>query len=62
MVLGRFSFGAFCLVLSFALPHQRPILAFGEAAVLAMLVQWSTKKIAMARRVPIDKQSAIVAE
>lgn len=62
MVLGRFSFAAFCLFLSFALPHQPPTVAFVEAAVLAMLVQWCTKRMAMTRRVQIDKQSAIAAE
>lgn len=46
MVLGRFSFAAFCLMLSFSLPHQRPFAAFIEAAAVAMLVQWSTKLIA----------------
>ncbi len=46
MVLGRFSFAAFCLVLTFALPFQRPIVAFLEAALLAMIVQWCTKRIA----------------
>jgi hypothetical protein len=33
MVLGRFSFAAFCLLLSFSLLNQRPIVAFVEAAV-----------------------------
>lgn len=45
MVLGRFSFAAFCLVLTFALPRERPLVAFIVAAVLAMLVQWSTKQM-----------------
>ncbi|MGF6721774.1 putative membrane protein (GlpM family) [Paraburkholderia sp. GAS41] len=62
MVLGRFSFAAFCLFLAFALPHQPPTLAFVEAAALAMLVQWSTKRVAMTRHGQIDKQSAIAAE
>jgi hypothetical protein len=47
MVLGRFSFAAFCLFLSFALPYQPTYAAFAEAAALAMLVQWATKKLAM---------------
>ena len=46
MVLGRFSFAAFCLLLSFSLPYQRPLVAFAEAAVLAMSVQWGTKRMA----------------
>lgn len=46
MVLGRFSFAAFCLLLSFTLPYQRPTLAFFEAALLAMVVQWCTKRVA----------------
>jgi hypothetical protein len=46
MVLGRFSFAAFCLLLSFALPYQQPIIAFAEAALLAMFVQWSTRRLA----------------
>jgi hypothetical protein len=62
MVLGRFSFAAFCLFLSFALPHQSPVVAFIEAAALAMLVQGGTKMIAMTRRVHIEKQSAIAAD
>jgi hypothetical protein len=54
MVLGRFSFAAFCLVLTFALPNQRVIVAFAEAALLAMAVQWCTKRVAASgRRAPI---------
>lgn len=45
MVLGRFSFAAFCLTLTFALPRERPLVAFTVAAVLAMLVQWGTKQM-----------------
>ncbi|MDR5754711.1 MULTISPECIES: hypothetical protein [unclassified Caballeronia] len=48
MVLGRFSFAAFCLLLSFALERQPAIVAFAEAAVLAMFVQWCTKRLAVA--------------
>ncbi|MGG1949067.1 hypothetical protein AB1286_30380 [Trinickia sp. NRRL B-1857] len=44
MVLGRFSFAAFCLMLSFALPRQRPLIAFAEAAFSAMIVQWCTRQ------------------
>lgn len=50
MVLGRFSFAAFCLLLSFALPYQRPLVAFMEAALLAMFVQWCTKRLATTPR------------
>lgn len=49
MVLGRFSFAAFCLVLAAALPVQRVPTAFVEAAALAMLVQWCTKRLALNR-------------
>ncbi|MFM0591660.1 hypothetical protein [Paraburkholderia dilworthii] len=50
MVLGRFSFAAFCLLLSFALPYQHPLVAFMEAALLAMFVQWCTKRLATTPR------------
>ncbi|SFJ31267.1 hypothetical protein SAMN05192543_106299 [Paraburkholderia megapolitana] len=59
MVLGRFSFAAFCLLLSFALLHQPAVVAFAEAAALAMLVQWSSRKIALAWRANLDKQRAV---
>jgi len=49
MVLGRFSFAAFCLCLIFTLPRQSASLAFVEAAVLAMAVQWTTKRLAHAQ-------------
>jgi hypothetical protein len=49
MVLGRFSFAAFCLCLIFALPRQAASLAFVEAAILAMAVQWTTKRLAHAQ-------------
>jgi hypothetical protein len=49
MVLGRFSFAAFCLLLAFSLPHQPPVVAFAESALLAMVVQWSTRRVAMMR-------------
>jgi hypothetical protein len=52
MVLGRFSFAAFCLWLSVALLHQEPTPAFLEAAALAMLVQWCTSRI-LARQRPV---------
>jgi hypothetical protein len=46
MVLGRFSFAAFCLYLIFALPTQSPAIAFAVAAVLAIGVQGCTKLLA----------------
>jgi hypothetical protein len=46
MVLGRFSFAAFCLYLIFALPTQPPAIAFAAAAVLAIVVQGTTKFLA----------------
>jgi hypothetical protein len=52
MVLGRFSFAAFCLCLAFALPRQAIALAFAEAAVLAMAVQWTTRTLACPDREP----------
>lgn len=48
MVLGRFSFVAFCLVLAYALPHWPIPLAFGTACATAMLVQWATRRLARA--------------
>ncbi|WP_250453955.1 hypothetical protein [Caballeronia sp. ATUFL_M2_KS44] len=62
MVLGRFSFAAFCLLLSLSLPHQRPLLAFGEAATLAMIVQWGTKRLATARRTKTAEPSVVVTD
>lgn len=53
MVLGRFSFAAFCLLLSFSLSHQRPLVAFAEASVLAMIAQWGTKRLATMPRAKI---------
>ena len=49
MVLGRFSFMAFCLTLSFALARQRASLAFAEAAAAAMFAQWCTRRATMRR-------------
>ncbi|MBU9641736.1 hypothetical protein KTF36_07740 [Burkholderia gladioli] len=48
MVLGRFSFVAFCLALAYALPHWPIPLAFGTACATAMLVQWATRRLARA--------------
>ncbi|GLU32474.1 hypothetical protein WKR88_28610 [Trinickia caryophylli] len=58
MVLGRFSFAAFCLALAATLPAQPVPAAFVEAAVLAMFVQWCTKRLALNRR----RESAISLE
>lgn len=55
MVLGRFSFAAFCLLLAFSLPHQHPAVAFLEASLLAMIVQWGTRRLAT---LPRAKSSA----
>jgi uncharacterized membrane protein (GlpM family) len=49
MVLGRFSFAAFCLFLSFRLTAQPEPIVFAEAAVIAMLVQWVTRRFAVTR-------------
>lgn len=50
MVLGRFSFAAFFLLLSFALQYQQPSVAFAEATALSLLVQWCTKRLATKRQ------------
>jgi hypothetical protein len=62
MVLGRFSFAAFCLVLVFALPHQRPLPAFAEAAFVAMLLQWCTKRLATAKSLKSVKPGVAAAQ
>ncbi len=62
MMLGRFSFAAFCLVLSFSLPYQRPLVAFAEASVLAMIVQWGTKRLATTQRAKIAEPSVIATD
>lgn len=62
MVLGRFSFAAFCLVLSLALPYQRPLSAFAEASVLAMTVQWGTKRLAAMQRAKLAAPDVIAAD
>jgi K+-sensing histidine kinase KdpD len=49
MVAGRFSFGAFCLVLSFALTREPALAAFAQAAALAICVQALTKRLAQSR-------------
>jgi hypothetical protein len=45
MVLGRFSFAAFCLFLALVLPYQATLAVFAEAAALAMGVQWCTRRL-----------------
>jgi hypothetical protein len=49
MVAGRFSFGAFCLFLSFALTREPALAAFAQAAALAVLVQGMTKRLTRSR-------------
>jgi hypothetical protein len=50
MVLGRFGFAAFCLVLALALGHQMPIWVFAEAAIVAMIVQVASARLARLSR------------
>ncbi|WP_246641837.1 hypothetical protein [Paraburkholderia edwinii] len=50
MVAGRFSFGAFCLFLSFALTREPALAAFAQAAALAVCVQGLTKRLAKKSR------------
>ncbi|WP_427928816.1 hypothetical protein [Agrobacterium cavarae] len=45
MVLGRFSFAAFCLCLIFALPKQTIGVAFAEASALAIVIQGVTMRL-----------------
>jgi hypothetical protein len=62
MVLGRFSFAAFCLLLTFSLPRQRPLVAFAEAAVLAMIVQWGTKRMTTIQHAKVMKQEVVATD
>jgi hypothetical protein len=62
MVLGRFSFAAFCLALAFALPRERPLAAFVFATALAMLVQWSTKQMTRNASSRLKAQQIVVEE
>jgi hypothetical protein len=48
MVAGRFSFGAFCLLLSIALPRVPTLMAFATASGAALLVQGLTRRMASA--------------
>ena len=58
MVLGRFSFAAFCLFLSLVLPHQAATTSFLEAAALAMFVQWCTRRLTVTAGVRTQAKSA----
>jgi len=62
MVLGRFSFAAFCLWLALMLPHQHPALVFAEASALAMSVQWGTKRLTSMGRVTTKLESTVAAD
>jgi len=62
MVAGRFSFAAFCLFLAFALPYQQTIAVFVEASVIAMFVQWRTKRLATAQRAQTITESPVATE
>jgi hypothetical protein len=62
MVLGRFSFAAFCLLLAFTLTRQPTALAFAESAALAMVVQACTKRLAVMRRPKDIRTVAVAAE
>jgi len=62
MVLGRFAFAAFCLFLVWVLPHQAPLPTFAEAALLAMSVQWGTRRLTRASRVAAKVPDAVAAE
>jgi len=46
MILGRFSFAAFCLALAVLLPRQGIAIGFAGALALSMFVQWGTRVIA----------------
>ncbi|MBN3854266.1 hypothetical protein G3N59_12815 [Paraburkholderia sp. Ac-20340] len=50
MVLGRFGFAAFCLVLALGLSHQTSIRVFAEAAIVAMIVQVASARLARLSR------------
>jgi hypothetical protein len=48
MVLGRFSFAAFCLSLAVLLPRHGITWAFTASLALSMLVQWAVRIVSMA--------------
>jgi len=61
MVLGRFSFAAFCLSLAALLPGYGITLAFTASLALSMLVQWSVRVVSMTlskARVPFESREA----
>ena len=60
MVLGRFSFAAFCLVLAVALTHQPPSLVFLAAAICAMLTQWVTSRFTKRRRASATEEPEVI--
>jgi hypothetical protein len=45
MVLGRFSFAAFCLCLIWMLPRQNAEIAFLVSSVVAVAVQWASRQV-----------------
>jgi hypothetical protein len=59
MVLGRFSFAAFCLFLALMLPYQATLAVFAEAAALAMGVQWCTRHLTQRRDVSAEADEAV---
>jgi hypothetical protein len=59
MVLGRFSFAAFCLFLALMLPHQATLAVFAEAAALAMGVQWCTRHLTQRRDVSPEADEGV---
>ncbi|WP_276118104.1 hypothetical protein [Pararhizobium qamdonense] len=50
MVLGRFSFAAFCLCLIWTLPGQNAEIAFLISSLASVTVQWASRQIAAALR------------
>lgn len=57
MVMGRFAFATFCLLVTFLLPVQATPSVFVEACVAAMFVQGCTKRMAANRRAPAQDAS-----
>jgi membrane protein implicated in regulation of membrane protease activity len=50
MVLGRFSFAAFCLCLIWMLPRQNAEIAFLVSSVVSVSVQWASRQVVAALR------------
>ncbi|WP_426125618.1 hypothetical protein [Pararhizobium sp. PWRC1-1] len=50
MVLGRFSFAAFCLCLIWMLPRQNAEIAFLVSSAVSVSVQWASRQLAAALR------------